>query len=249
MIAWVAIDFVGDFITNVANEVSNPLKETFDSCAAVYVPDLRVISLATPGTGALTPDLSRSDHAPFWFAGYQALMLTDGANFRNPNYHESTDNISTLDFEFMTNVVKATLATAAKLADPIHASAAISEAFALGDLISGTNHDPEFYGFELAPNFPNPFNPSTQIRYHLPMKADISLAIFDINGKKIADLYQGAQLAGTYTVNWEAQDMGGTALPSGMYLVRLQVDQAEAEMSYPATLHQRMILLREGHGH
>jgi Zn-dependent M28 family amino/carboxypeptidase len=43
------------------------------------------------------PDLMRSDHAPFLLAGFPALMLTDTANFRNPNYHSPKDTIDTLD--------------------------------------------------------------------------------------------------------------------------------------------------------
>ena len=111
----------GDFITNVANENSNPLRFKFDSLAAQYVPELKVISLAAPGNGEITPDLARSDHAAFWNAGYQALMITDGANFRNDNYHEDSDTLGTLDFTFMSNVVKATIATILDLAKPINA--------------------------------------------------------------------------------------------------------------------------------
>ncbi len=113
-------DSKGDFISNVANENSIPLKNTFDSISQFYVPDLKVISFAAPGNSEIAPDLRRSDHTPFWETGYQALMLSDGANFRNLNYHEETDVVETLDMPFMTNVVKATLATIVHLAKPFH---------------------------------------------------------------------------------------------------------------------------------
>jgi hypothetical protein len=47
-----------------------------------------------------------SDHASFWDAGLPALMVTDTAFFRNPNYHLPSDSIDTLDFTFMAQLAK-----------------------------------------------------------------------------------------------------------------------------------------------
>lgn len=111
----------GDFITNVGNTASSGLATLFADAAKQYVPELKVISVVVPGNGSIAPDLLRSDHAPFWQAGHKALMLTDGANFRNECYHTALDMYEDkLDFTFMSNVVKATLATAAKLAELQH---------------------------------------------------------------------------------------------------------------------------------
>jgi Zn-dependent M28 family amino/carboxypeptidase len=55
----------------------------------------------------------RSDHAPFWATGYPAMLATDTANFRNPNYHQPTDTLATLDKPFLfgsTRVVTAGVA-------------------------------------------------------------------------------------------------------------------------------------------
>lgn len=49
--------------------------------------------------------VNRSDNFSFWKNGYRAVMVTDTANFRNPNYHQETDLMETLDFESMTQVV------------------------------------------------------------------------------------------------------------------------------------------------
>ena len=51
--------------------------------------------------GKWIPDTRRSDHAPFWDAGYRAVMVTDTANLRNPNYHQLTDTMDTLDLDFL----------------------------------------------------------------------------------------------------------------------------------------------------
>ncbi|MEM7659579.1 MAG: M28 family peptidase, partial [Bacteroidota bacterium] len=119
--------FRGNFLINVANVASNPLRLTFDSCAQAYVPELLVRSLAAPGNSELAPDLRRSDHAPFWDNGNQALMITDGAEYRNPFYHSPADSIGTLNFTFMHQIVKAAVATLATMAKPLHADVSITE--------------------------------------------------------------------------------------------------------------------------
>lgn len=54
--------------------------------------------------GKIVPDTRRGDHAAFWDRGYRALMVTDTANLRNPHYHQASDRIETLDFDFLTRV-------------------------------------------------------------------------------------------------------------------------------------------------
>lgn len=70
--------------------------------------DVPVIGLSVPFTveqiEKLTPHLLRSDHAPFWKANHPAIMWTDTAEFRNPNYHQPTDTPDTLDYNFMSAV-------------------------------------------------------------------------------------------------------------------------------------------------
>ena len=68
--------------------------------------DLPVESLFLPFNGWLLPETRLSDHASFWDAGLPALMVTDTAFFRNPNYHLPSDTIDTLDFDFMAQLVK-----------------------------------------------------------------------------------------------------------------------------------------------
>ncbi|MEO0457207.1 MAG: M28 family peptidase [Cyanobacteria bacterium P01_A01_bin.114] len=54
--------------------------------------------------GQWLPDTRRSDHAPFWDAGFNAILVTDTSEFRNPHYHQATDTLETLDLEFLTGV-------------------------------------------------------------------------------------------------------------------------------------------------
>ncbi len=118
--AVIADEYRGNFLTNVGNANSAALIASIEESASLYVPELKVISLNVPGTGTLVPDLRRSDHAPFWDAGIPALMLTDGANFRNQNYHTPGDSSATLNYTFMSRVIKTVLAAVATQAKPIH---------------------------------------------------------------------------------------------------------------------------------
>ena len=108
-------DFRGNFIANIGKANQNEWEQAYATAATTYVPELRVITFAAPDNWlTLTPDLGRSDHAPFWVAGQPATMLTGTANFRNPYYHSPNDTYETIDFDFMTNVVKAAVATLAE---------------------------------------------------------------------------------------------------------------------------------------
>lgn len=68
--------------------------------------DLPAEALFLPFNGWILPETRWSDHASFWDAGLPALMVTDTAFFRNPNYHLPSDTIDTLDFTFMAQLVK-----------------------------------------------------------------------------------------------------------------------------------------------
>ena len=70
--------------------------------------------------------------------------------------------------------------------------------------------------FALHQNFPNPFNPSTSIRFSIPMEEWVSLKVYDMSGREVATLASGMRRAGDYTVRWNAGPMA-----SGMYFYRL----------------------------
>jgi len=111
----IAVPTVGDFLAIVGNAASAALAAAVEGAARERVPDLKTAALVVPGNGELFPDTRRSDHAAFWHHGYPAVMLTDTANFRNPNYHASTDTIETLDLEFMEKVARTITATVIRL--------------------------------------------------------------------------------------------------------------------------------------
>jgi Secretion system C-terminal sorting domain len=71
--------------------------------------------------------------------------------------------------------------------------------------------------FELYSNYPNPFNSTTTFSFYLPQKSDISLEIFDIQGRFIETIINEFKDAGNYNVPWNSGDN-----PSGTYMVRLR---------------------------
>ena len=99
-------------IYNIAPPQFAALRQAFHQAGADYVPELRISSVEADGD----PNFRRSDHAPFWDAGKPALFITDGANFRNPHYHQHTDTESTIDYDFASQIVKTAVVTLARLA-------------------------------------------------------------------------------------------------------------------------------------
>lgn len=95
----------GTFIAMIGRGASNGvLQKAFD---ADVVPAVHRVGLQTTElAGRLLPDLARSDHYPFWAAELPALLWTDTGNFRNPNYHRSSDTPETLDYRFMSEVTE-----------------------------------------------------------------------------------------------------------------------------------------------
>ena len=125
--ALVADRFRGNYITNIGDQNSRRLMAAYDRSAARYVPGLKTVAIAAPPNWAtLTPDLGRSDHAPFWRKGIPALMITGGGNFRSPHYHTPGDVVGTLDFAFMSDVVKALVGAIAEEAGITHSAEAVA---------------------------------------------------------------------------------------------------------------------------
>ena len=71
--------------------------------------------------------------------------------------------------------------------------------------------------YKLSQNFPNPFNPSTKIKYSVPEVSFITIIIYDLLGSEVATLVNEEKPVGTYELNWNAAN-----LPSGVYFYRLQ---------------------------
>ncbi|MBC8400277.1 MAG: DUF3160 domain-containing protein [Candidatus Marinimicrobia bacterium] len=102
------------------------------------------------------------------------------------------------------------------------------------------NSDPQFYfptcepcvsvtgglklpeAYLLHQNYPNPFNPRTHLRYELPEQAEVTVSIYDLQGREINVLVNALQGPGIKTVTWNGRNESGRLVSSGLYIYRLQ---------------------------
>ncbi len=75
----------------------------------------------------------------------------------------------------------------------------------------------------LSQNVPNPFNPSTTIRFALPQAGPVSLTIYDVNGRRVRTLVDGRAEAGPHSLVWDGRDALAREVASGVYLYRLTI--------------------------
>jgi len=93
--------------------------------------------------------------------------------------------------------------------------------------------------FDLKQNFPNPFNPSTNIQYRISTRSFVSLKVFNILGDEVASLVNEEKDAGIYNVSFNATD-----LSSGMYLYKMQAGNPSAGSGQGFVETRKMILMK-----
>ena len=86
-------------------------------------------------------------------------------------------------------------------------------------------------------NYPNPFNPSTKIRYAIPFASDVTIKIFNILGEQMVQLISEVQNPGIFEINWDA-----AALASGVYFYMIEAKQFESDKVYRDV--KKMILVK-----
>jgi hypothetical protein len=115
LVAWVP--YTANFILDAGDFSSGWLGNLFEDSAATYVPELPVFSVNR--LAGLFEDAARSDHASYWAAGLDAILLSDTAEMRNRHYHTPTDQPATLDRTFLKRNAAAVLATMLAWAGPV----------------------------------------------------------------------------------------------------------------------------------
>jgi hypothetical protein len=156
-----------------------------------------------------------SDHVSFQQAGIAAFLAIDWNWSDYPYYHRTTDTWSRI-------------ASTAPIGLQIARASAATLADVAGLLPQATPRRRR----RLSPlppiltAHPNPFNPRTTLTFSLAAPSTGELAIYDLTGRKLATLAAGAFAAGSHTWTWDGLDHDGRALPSGVYLGRLQTAAA-----------------------
>lgn len=102
----------GDFLAAVGDTEHLPLLNAFQLKETNLPP---VVTLPIPLKGILMPDTLRSDHAPFWYQGVGAVLLTDTANLRTPHYHQPSDIPANIERSFFTGAAQIIVNATTKL--------------------------------------------------------------------------------------------------------------------------------------
>jgi len=90
--------------------------------------------------------------------------------------------------------------------------------------------------YDLAQNFPNPFNPQTTIKFDMKAKGHVTLKIYNVAGQLVRTLFNGVKDAGSYKVTWDGMNNDGSKVASGVYFYKMDT------AGYKKTL--KMVLLR-----
>jgi Ca-activated chloride channel family protein len=91
----------------------------------------------------------------------------------------------------------------------------------------------------LRPNFPNPFNPATTIRFELERAGVVTLSVYDVTGRRVRTLVQAAPLAATaHEITWDGRDDAGASVASGVYVAALRLGGGDREQT------RKMVLMK-----
>jgi flagellar hook assembly protein FlgD len=86
-------------------------------------------------------------------------------------------------------------------------------------------------------NFPNPFNPQTNISYNIPEEGNVELSVYNIKGQKVKTLVNETQIRGEHTVVWNGTNKHNKRVASGVYFYKLEINDSKL-------LINKMLLLK-----
>ena len=95
--------------------------------------------------------------------------------------------------------------------------------------------------YSIANNYPNPFNPSTVIRFGVPTQSSVSLKIYNVLGQEIATLVDEVKSAGYFTVQWNGTNQFGSEVASGIYLYLFEAKGVDGSETFKES--KKMLLL------
>jgi len=165
----------------------------------------------------------------------EADGFTEGNSitFKVWDYSEGTEHIVT-QFEFL---------TAGNQPLPLQPFTSNTSVFvSLGTLTDITSTSEPFVPqeFVLYPNYPNPFNPTTNIRFALSERGQLRLVIYNSLGKKVRQLIDDYASAGEYEVRWDGKNDFGNPVSSGIYFYHLKFNGEKEQFSRT----RKMLLVR-----
>lgn len=218
------LDSVGwndDYFRIFSNASSAWLGDIAYNMAGTYAPTLTTYHWDCPGC-------TWSDHASFWTRGFDAICGIETWDPAPPHHHTPGDTLGLVDIGLVANVTNISLAT-------ISAVAGVDTNFAVtvasGEVPASWPISGYLYGAE-----PNPFNPSTNIRFFIPEELLVGLDIYSASGRLVRDLSGKRHPSGENTVTWNGRDDNDRQLDSGVYFIRMRAGD------FVST--QKLVLLR-----
>jgi len=139
-----------------------------------------------------------------------------------PPDFETTNSEGALTFYFISNFFKNSAGWRAEISPQIVAA------------VEQNGQQPG--SFVVYANYPNPFNPTTTLRFDLPQATSVEVTIFDINGKRIRTLHKGTLAAGSHRLRWDGKNAQGQPVTSGVYFYSVKTDRQR--------IIRKMILLK-----
>ena len=220
----------GGFVSLPANTLGSPADG--DSVLAIGAVDASGVragfsSVGPSADGQIKPDVMAMGSgviaaSPFGSSDYSAVSgtslscpLVAGVAALLLEVHPSSTN---------TEIMDALRQTASQSGAPNreYGYGIVNAVAAANQILSGVRGTPKPSAISLHPAQPNPFNPSTTIRYDIATPSHVNLSIFDVRGARVATLVDETQPAGVKSIVWSARDDRGQALASGVYLCRLE---------------------------
>ena len=162
--------------------------------------------------GCSTREVKIMDKYHAWYCGsfyspFLAYIDTAGNPWKKQQFQDSSSSPDVASFDMVSTKIGYAIANLGRVYKTTNGGVASVK-------IEKSNIFPINYSLEQ--NFPNPFNPSTTVRFSIPVKEDVSLKIFSINGELIEELIGKPMDAGSYSITWHAEGR-----PSGVYFYTL----------------------------
>jgi len=202
MIAYV--DSAPEDVDIVTDSLSEWLADLAIDCADAYVPTLLTEK-------NVDPDMLQSDHASFWRLGFNALDHGEDHPIVYPDYHTTQDRIDNLTQSFATDVVRMAVATLAELAIPDTSYAGIVKP----KVASVTSVQP------------NPFTQTTRLRFALAAVSNVSVNVFDVEGRLVKTLLETSLPPGRHEALWDGTDRHGRRVSPGVYFTSVETGTAK----------------------
>lgn len=95
--------------------------------------------------------------------------------------------------------------------------------------------------YELIGNYPNPFNPSTEIKFAMPEAGRVKLQIYSVTGQLVQTLADGEMPSGRHTLTWSSRDQSDAVVASGAYFYQLVAQKPSGETAFTETRKMTLV--------